>query len=84
MVLLSMHISFLIKGKIIEFRFLVLQRRGATIYAEFLGGSSTSDAYHLTETHPDGNESRLYYCNSFLFNPDVVFMQHFILELLFS
>ncbi|XP_010498338.1 PREDICTED: 3-oxoacyl-[acyl-carrier-protein] synthase II, chloroplastic-like isoform X1 [Camelina sativa] len=28
--------------------------RGATIYAEFLGGSFTSDAYHITEPHPDG------------------------------
>ncbi|KAK8291962.1 hypothetical protein V6Z11_D06G091000 [Gossypium hirsutum] len=30
------------------------KRRGATIYAEFLGGSFNSDAYHLTEPHPDG------------------------------
>ncbi|XP_026430221.1 3-oxoacyl-[acyl-carrier-protein] synthase II, chloroplastic-like isoform X2 [Papaver somniferum] len=30
------------------------QKRGATIYAEFLGGSFTSDAYHMTEPHPDG------------------------------
>ncbi|KAL2243170.1 3-oxoacyl-[acyl-carrier-protein] synthase II, chloroplastic isoform X1 [Sesamum indicum] len=30
------------------------KRRGATIYAEFLGGSSTCDAYHTTEPHPDG------------------------------
>ncbi|WCJ39362.1 3-oxoacyl-[acyl-carrier-protein] synthase 2 [Euphorbia peplus] len=30
------------------------KRRGAKIYAEFLGGSFTSDAYHLTEPHPDG------------------------------
>ncbi|CAM8917599.1 unnamed protein product [Rhodiola kirilowii] len=28
--------------------------RGATIYAEFLGGSFTSDAYHMTEPHPEG------------------------------
>ncbi|XP_042031918.1 3-oxoacyl-[acyl-carrier-protein] synthase II, chloroplastic-like isoform X1 [Salvia splendens] len=28
--------------------------RGATIYAEFLGGSFTSDAYHMTEPHPQG------------------------------
>ncbi|WOH07761.1 hypothetical protein DCAR_0727195 [Daucus carota subsp. sativus] len=28
--------------------------RGATIYAEFLGGSFTCDAYHMTEPHPDG------------------------------
>nr|WKC17501.1 3-oxoacyl-[acyl-carrier-protein] synthase II [Paeonia suffruticosa] len=30
------------------------KRRGAKIYAEFLGGSFTSDAYHMTEPHPDG------------------------------
>ncbi|KAG0618438.1 hypothetical protein M758_4G064300 [Ceratodon purpureus] len=28
--------------------------RGAEIYAEFLGGSVTCDAYHMTEPHPDG------------------------------
>ncbi|CAI9280905.1 unnamed protein product [Lactuca saligna] len=28
--------------------------RGAKIYAEFLGGSFTSDAYHMTESRPDG------------------------------
>ncbi|EFJ25649.1 hypothetical protein SELMODRAFT_149056 [Selaginella moellendorffii] len=30
------------------------KRRGAEIYAEFLGGSSTCDAYHMTEPHPEG------------------------------
>uniref|UniRef100_A0A1D1YEY5 beta-ketoacyl-[acyl-carrier-protein] synthase I n=1 Tax=Anthurium amnicola TaxID=1678845 RepID=A0A1D1YEY5_9ARAE len=30
------------------------KQRGATIYAEFLGGSFTCDAYHMTEPHPDG------------------------------
>ncbi|KAL3323024.1 hypothetical protein AABB24_040230 [Solanum stoloniferum] len=30
------------------------KRRGATIYAEFLGGSFTCDAYHMTEPHPEG------------------------------
>ncbi|KAE9604651.1 putative beta-ketoacyl-[acyl-carrier-protein] synthase II [Lupinus albus] len=30
------------------------KKRGATIYAEFLGGSFTSDAHHVTEPHPDG------------------------------
>ncbi|KAL9271469.1 3-oxoacyl-[acyl-carrier-protein] synthase II, chloroplastic-like protein [Drosera capensis] len=29
-------------------------RRGAKIYAEFLGGSVTCDAYHMTEPHPEG------------------------------
>lgn len=30
------------------------KRRGANIYAEFLGGSFTCDAYHMTEPHPEG------------------------------
>ncbi|XP_048321127.1 3-oxoacyl-[acyl-carrier-protein] synthase II, chloroplastic-like isoform X4 [Ziziphus jujuba] len=30
------------------------KRRGAPIYAEFLGGSFTCDAYHVTKPHPDG------------------------------
>ncbi|KAL3352964.1 hypothetical protein AABB24_020774 [Solanum stoloniferum] len=30
------------------------KRRGATIYAEFLGGSFTCDAHHMTEPHPEG------------------------------
>ncbi|KAA8534745.1 hypothetical protein F0562_029813 [Nyssa sinensis] len=30
------------------------KRRGANIYAEFLGGSITCDAYHMTEPHPEG------------------------------
>lgn len=33
-----------------------MQARGAEIYAEFLGGSFTCDAYHMTEPHPDGME----------------------------
>lgn len=30
------------------------QKRGAKIYAELAGGCMTSDAYHLTSTHPEG------------------------------
>ncbi|KAJ0006688.1 hypothetical protein Pint_29260 [Pistacia integerrima] len=30
------------------------KRRGANIYAEFLGGSFSSDAYKIVEPHPDG------------------------------
>merc|ERR1740129_1216013 len=31
------------------------QRRGATIYAEYLGGAYTCDAHHMTEPHPKGD-----------------------------
>jgi 3-oxoacyl-[acyl-carrier-protein] synthase II len=30
------------------------QKRGATIYAEVMGGGATADAYHMTAPHPDG------------------------------
>ncbi len=29
--------------------------RGATIYAEIMGGASTSDAHHIAQPHPDGD-----------------------------
>uniref|UniRef100_A0A0V0HVH4 beta-ketoacyl-[acyl-carrier-protein] synthase I n=1 Tax=Solanum chacoense TaxID=4108 RepID=A0A0V0HVH4_SOLCH len=31
------------------------KKRKAKIYAEFLGGSFTSDAYHMIEPHPEGS-----------------------------
>ncbi|MEM9328506.1 MAG: beta-ketoacyl-ACP synthase II [Bacteroidota bacterium] len=30
------------------------EKRGAKVYAEVAGGAMTSDAYHLTATHPEG------------------------------
>ena len=30
------------------------KKRGATIYAELIGGGMSSDAYHMTTPHPDG------------------------------
>jgi 3-oxoacyl-[acyl-carrier-protein] synthase II len=34
-------------------------KRGATIYAEMVGGAMTADAYHLTATHPEGLGAKL-------------------------
>lgn len=30
------------------------KKRGAKIYAEYLGGASSCDAYHMTDPHPEG------------------------------
>ncbi|KAJ9548113.1 hypothetical protein OSB04_020656 [Centaurea solstitialis] len=35
------------------------KKRGANIYAEVLGGSFTSDAYHPTKPHPEGSGIKL-------------------------
>jgi hypothetical protein len=48
-----------------------LQKRGANIYAEFLGGSFTCDAYHMTEPRPDGNMPCLKYLEFFTQNLSV-------------
>lgn len=34
-------------------------KRGATIYAEIIGGGQKADAYHLTGTHPEGLGAQL-------------------------
>ena len=34
-------------------------KRGATIYAEMVGGGMSADAYHMTATHPQGYGARL-------------------------
>lgn len=31
------------------------KKRGATIYAEYLGGAFTCDAHHMTDPHPQGD-----------------------------
>jgi 3-oxoacyl-[acyl-carrier-protein] synthase II len=34
-------------------------KRGAKIYAEYVGGAFTTDAHHMTEPHPDGKGVKL-------------------------
>ena len=50
------------------------QERGATIYAEFLGGSFTCDAYHMTEPHPEGKEMFEAIINTFFVKDAVKFL----------
>jgi 3-oxoacyl-[acyl-carrier-protein] synthase II len=40
-------------------------RRGASVYAEALGGALTSDAYHVTAPEPSGRGARLAMTNAF-------------------
>jgi 3-oxoacyl-[acyl-carrier-protein] synthase II len=39
-------------------------KRGAKIYAEFVGGGMSADAYHLTATHPEGLGAALVMSNA--------------------
>ena len=39
-------------------------RRGASVYAEALGGALTSDAFHLTAPEPSGRGARMAMTNA--------------------
>ena len=40
------------------------KKRGATIYAEIIGGGMSADAYHMTASHPEGIGARLVMLNA--------------------
>lgn len=46
---------YIVSDEVFGFIHITVQKRGANIYAEFLGGSFSCDAYHMTEPRPDGN-----------------------------
>jgi 3-oxoacyl-(acyl-carrier-protein) synthase len=46
--------------------------RGARIYAEYVGGAFTCDAYHMTDPHPEGKGEAHFVCLS---SPSFVYNQ---------